>query len=199
MAVASDPAPAKPILPPARLALETNMRPDIAATIPLPTKASPAAIPQQPVVPPQPEPPAQPGLATQGPPVLAKPAPPPAGIAKAELAGLLAHFAQHYASGNLEGFMALFDESARSEAGGKMQIHNDYTNLFHSSQRREIIIWDMDWRLYGDSANGEGSFQAQVVGNGETAPRTYLGQIRLEVVKHGNTPLITIFKHTVKR
>jgi hypothetical protein len=184
---------------PAKPALENSLRPDAGIAPPLKIEASPTANPPQTVIVPHPEPPALSILAEQAAPVVPKPAPPPTRIADADLAGLIAQLSQQYANGNLEGFMALFDESARSEAGGKMQIRNDYANLFRSSLRREIVIWDMNWRLNGDSAKGEGSFHAQVIGNGETVPRTYLGQIKLEVVKHGDAPLITSLKHMVKR
>jgi hypothetical protein len=197
-AIAIDPTPAQPALPPASPAVPNSLRPDAIVATHLPTEARPAENPQQPLVV-QPESPTLPSRTAQVPPAPSKPAPRPAGISEAELARLLARFAQHYASGNLEAFMALFDESARSEAGGKMQIRSDYADLFRSSLRRQIVIWDMDWQLNGNTAQGVGSFQAQVFGNGETAPRTDFGQIKLEVFKHGDVPLITIFKHAVRR
>lgn len=181
------PAPAAP--PPVKLARAERNRTDAPAqsSAPAPAPAAPAAAPPAEAV----------AAATVPAP---QPAPaPPAGLSETELAKLVARLSERYASGDLESFMALFDDAARSEAGGKAHIRNDYENLFRNSQQRSIVIWGMDWRQNGDQARGEGSFQARVLRNGESAARTYTGKISIEAVWRGNTALIHSFNHAVKR
>lgn len=180
----AQPAPA----PPTRLAQAERNRTEAAA------QSAPASAPVAPAAAPPAEAVAAAAVAAP------QPAPaPPAGLSETDLAKLVARFSERYASGDLESFMALFDDAARSEAGGKGQIRSDYENLFRNSQQRSIVIWGMDWRQSGDQARGEGSFQARVLRSGESAPRTYTGKISIEAVWRGNTALIRSFNHAVKR
>lgn len=167
------------------------------------SQATPPAAPTPPVQPAQPsaavEAPAVATLAVAAPAPAPVSAPPPSGLAEADLVKLVARISRHYAGGDLEAFMAMFDDAARSEAGGKTQIRSDYETLFRNTQQRNIVIWDMSWQHNGDQARGEGSFQARVVRNGEAVPRTYTGHISIEAVRRGDNTLIRTFNHTLKR
>ena len=192
-AAAPRPASKPAATPPVKLALAGHGQTDTPAA-PQPPRPAPA---------PAPAPAAAPAtVPAETAAAAAVPAPqpePPAGLSEGVLVRLVARLSERYAGGNLETFMALFDDAARSEAGGKNQIRSDYENLFRNTQQRSIVIWDMDWQRNGDQAKGEGSFQARVVRNGETAARTYTGRISIEAVWRGNAALIRTFNHSVKR
>ena len=92
-----------------------------------------------------------------------------------------------YRRGDLEGFLALFDENAHIEGGGKARIRTDYDALFRGTRARELRIADLQWVRDGEVFRGEGSFQARVVRQGEDTERTYQGVIRLEAIAGNGT------------
>ena len=107
-----------------------------------------------------------------------------------ELAALVGRLSASYERGDLEAFLALFDEEVRAEKGGKARIRSDYDTLFRSTASRQLLIYDVNWVREGDLFRGDGSFQARVLRPDEGAARVYSGSIRLEVHKRGNQPLI---------
>jgi len=107
-----------------------------------------------------------------------------------ELAALVGRLSASYERGDLEAFLALFDEEVRAEKGGKARIRSDYDTLFRSTASRQLLIYDVNWVREGDLFRGDGSFQARVLRKEEGAARIYSGSIRLEVHKRGNQPLI---------
>ena len=107
-----------------------------------------------------------------------------------ELAALVGRLSAFYERGDLEAFLALFDDEVRAEKGGKARIRSDYDTLFRSTASRQLLIYDVHWVREGDLFRGDGSFQARVLRPDEGAARVYSGSIRLEVHKRGNQPLI---------
>ena len=107
-----------------------------------------------------------------------------------ELAALIGRLSASYERGDLEAFLALFDEEVRAEKGGKARIRSDYDTLFRSTASRQLLIYDVNWVREGDLFRGDGSFQARVLRKDEGAARVYSGSIRLEVHKRSNQPLI---------
>ena len=107
-----------------------------------------------------------------------------------ELAALVGKLSAFYERGDLEAFLALFDEEVRAEKGGKARIRSDYDTLFRTTASRQLLIYDVNWVREGDLFRGDGSFQARVLRKEEGAARIYSGSIRLEVHKRGNQPLI---------
>ena len=107
-----------------------------------------------------------------------------------ELAALVGRLSASYERGDLEAFLALFDEEVRAEKGGKARIRSDYDTLFRSTASRQLLIYDVNWVREGDLFRGDGSFQARVLRKDESAARVYSGSIRLEVHKRSNQPLI---------
>ncbi|MFZ2629155.1 MAG: DnaJ domain-containing protein [Rugosibacter sp.] len=124
----------------------------------------------------------------------ATPSPAPA-ITQEALAALVARLSTLYAQGDLEGFLALFDENARIERGGKARIRSDYDALFHSTVTRSLMIWDMAWVQDGDLVRGEGNFQVKVTRKGESSVRVYNGTIKLEVLRRNESTLISGIFH----
>lgn len=116
-------------------------------------------------------------------PTSAPEAPPTIDNRQESLDTLLAAFTLLYEKGDLEAFLALFDENARAENGGKTRIRNDYDNLFRTTAARKLYIYDMNWVQDGDIYRGQGGFQAKVRPKGAANQRIYDGTITLEVLK----------------
>lgn len=127
----------------------------------------------------------------------AEPPPPPADDGKESLDVLLSVLSLLYEKGDLEAFLALFDENARAENGGKARIRSDYDNLFRTTDARKLYIYDVNWAKDGDIYRGKGSFQAKVLQKGASSPRIYNGTITLEVLKRAPSPLIRGMYHKV--
>lgn len=144
--------------------------------------APPAAAPEKP------EAVVQAAVQPAPPPEVAPPARPD--FSQAALSELIARMSALYEQGNLEGFLALFDEEARAEQGGKTRIRSDYENLFRTTEARKLTIFDMNWVKDGEVFRGEGGFQAKVIRKGERTARVYSGTIRLEVQKRNESALI---------
>ncbi|MBV2235192.1 MAG: DnaJ domain-containing protein [Sterolibacterium sp.] len=195
------------------------------ATTPAPTAstrpATPVSAPAQPTVPaaatgqspPAPHQPTRPAVA----PPMSSPSPaslpatapmatvatvPPPGAAAAaaddgteNLGGLLDALSILYEKGDLEAFLALFDENARIENGGKAHIRNDYDNLFRDTHARKLTIYNMNWVKDGSTYRGQGSFQARVLSRNSSTPRIYNGTITLEVVRNSSAFLIRGMYH----
>jgi hypothetical protein len=110
---------------------------------------------------------------------------------------VLQRFVVAYERGDLEGLMALFDEDARIERGGRARIRKDYEALFRDSEMRSLRLRDLRWSGDGELVRGEGAFVARVVRRGEDAMRDIGGSIRIELVKRGDRLLIIGLYHTV--
>ena len=154
------------------------------------TLPAPPAAPAPPAVAAAPAEPLPPSVA----PTPATPSPAPA-ITEEALAALVARLSTLYGQGDLEGFLALFDENARIEQGGKARIRSDYDALFHSTVARNLTIWDVTWVRDGDLVRGEGNFQVKVTRKGESSVRVYNGTIKLEVLRRNESTLISGIFH----
>lgn len=160
------------------------------ATLPAPPSFAPAA----PVAPAVSAAPAEllPPRVALAPTTPSSPAP---AITQEALAALVARLSALYGEGDLESFLALFDENARIERGGKARIRSDYDALFHSTVTRNLTVWDMTWVQDGDVVRGEGNFQVKVTRKGESTMRVYNGTIKLEVVRRNDSTLISGIFH----
>lgn len=172
--IAAQPAPE----PPPRVeSLGTTAAAEVTTQPEVPRPAAPQAAPQPAAPQPAPAPPAP-----------SEPLPDPNPVVpREELIDLVAQLSTLYERGDLEGFLALFDEGARIERGGKARIRTDYDDLFRSTDARQLHIWDMNWTPVGEMVRGEGNFQAKVVRKGENSPRIYTGRIRLEAIEGNGT------------
>jgi hypothetical protein len=122
------------------------------------------------------------------------PSPAPA-LPQEALAALVTRLSTLYEQGDLEGFLALFDENARIERGGKARIRSDYDALFQSTVARSLTVWDMTWVQDGDLVRGEGNFRVKVTRKGESSVRVYNGTIKLEVLRRNDSTLISSIFH----
>jgi DnaJ-domain-containing protein 1 len=126
----------------------------------------------------------------------AVPASIPPAISDHEIESLLGRFVTSYERGDLESYVALFDDRARtSDKEGKVAIRKDYANLFSSSQNRQISLKNIRWASEGDSARGEGGFALRIRTRDNPEVKTYSGTVRFELVKLENQLLIKGFFH----
>lgn len=179
--VAGQPAPetprtgaveAKPaeVIQAAATALPAPAAPDRTAAAPAPTAPSPA-IQQAPAAAP-----ARPAVAEA-----------PAGV---DPDATLARFAATYERGDTSGLMALFDEVAIGNAGGKPQIRRAHESLFRSTELRHIAFEKMSWAQEGDWLRGSGRYQATLMRKGEPRLETESGVVRIELLRRGDQALI---------
>lgn len=127
------------------------------------------------------------GVATAAPPAPdLRPAPSPLPDPDA----LLKRFLEAYERGDMQTCMALVGEAARTDAGSKSELRRDYDTLFKSTDLRHIKIMNMNWSREGDTIRGEGQFRSSMIRKGETMLRTLDGQVRVELVRRGDSAVI---------
>jgi hypothetical protein len=113
----------------------------------------------------------------------------------ADAARVVSQFSYCYQIGNIDRFMALFADDARSEAGGKMQIRKDYEQLFSTTRTRQIELPDLRWSPDSSSARGEGGYRVRIVRNGALHEEVFVGSIRVELTRRGEDLLISALFH----
>lgn len=120
----------------------------------------------------------------------------PPAISDRELEALLGRFVASYEQGDLESYVALFDDRARtSDKKGKLAIRKDYETLFSSSQNRQFSLKNIRWTREGESARGEGRFALRIRAQNEQEFKAYSGTVRFELVKLENKLSIKGFFH----
>ncbi|NMG56820.1 hypothetical protein GPA23_19795, partial [Aromatoleum aromaticum] len=123
-------------------------------------------------------------------------APVPAGLTISDAARVLDQFSSSYQLGDIDRFMQLFSDDARSEAGRKAQIRKDYEQLFGSTDARHIELIDMRWSPDSVSARGEGGYLVRIRRQGDAGEEVFAGSIRLELTRRGQDVLISGLFHT---
>ena len=112
------------------------------------------------------------------------PRPPVNEISRAELQSFVTRFASVYEAGDLEQFMNLFVEGARTnDRNGRQGIRRDYESLFGTTDFREMKLGEINWELDGDEAHGWGEFDVRVRRRGEREPYVYTGSLSFALQK----------------
>jgi hypothetical protein len=114
-----------------------------------------------------------------------------------DLGRLFSRMSAYYERGDLNGFMALFDEGARAEVGGKRQIRQDYDNLFRATDSRRLELGHVNWAGSGDAFIGKVPYRAMVKGKSDDNGRISTGMLYMEVVKRAGEARITALFYTV--
>lgn len=113
------------------------------------------------------------------------------GISKRELSLFIFKFIRSYESGNLFQFMGLFDEFAVTEdRTDRNGIAEDYKDLFEKSAARRFVIGDLDWKIEGAKAMGNGFFEVQIWPQGSDGYKTFTGELSISVYKKPNAGLL---------
>ncbi len=117
-------------------------------------------------------------------------------ITRAEVRAMLRKFVASYEAGNLNEFMNLFSEQARTnERVNRDGIRQDYVSLFRTTAMRRMELRDVTWNLANNQAQGLGNFNVQVQKKGEGEVRTYTGSLSLSIEREGQELRITRLYH----
>ena len=121
-------------------------------------------------------------------------------ITVGELSAMLRTFIAGYETGDLNRFMGLFAEEARTnERKNRAQIRKDYENLFLSTAMRRMVLQDLSWELKGNRALGWGNFDVKVQSKGEQNVKTYSGSLAFQIERRGQAIRITRLYHSQNR
>ncbi|MCK0512697.1 J domain-containing protein [Aromatoleum buckelii] len=122
-------------------------------------------------------------------------APVPPGLTASDAARVLGQFSSSYQLGDIERFMKLFTEDARSGTGRRAQIRKDYEQLFSSTQARRIELIDMRWSPDSASLRGEGGYLVRIRRGDGVGEEVFAGSIRMELTRRGQDVLISGLFH----
>ncbi len=121
-------------------------------------------------------------------------------ITKAELDALLRRFVAHYQAGDLDRFMALFAQAARTnESINRAEIRLEYARLFWTTDMRRMTLRNVSWDRKHNPAQGWADFEVKVRTKGERKIRTYTGNLAFQIEKQGQRIRITRFYHQAGR
>ena len=110
----------------------------------------------------------------------------------AELHNLVSQYMESYQAGDIDRLMQLFASSNWTKAPeGLIELRQDYTELFHSTLKRQIAITNMDWSYKGNKALGTGDLAINLQSNGSQKITKNTGKVRLIVEKKGTA----LFSH----
>lgn len=111
-----------------------------------------------------------------------------------ELHDLIASFMSHYANGDINAFMQIFDEQVRSdESGGKRGLSSVYADFFAKTASRSIVLKDLQWKRQGSLAVAFADYRATTLRAGESKDSTSSGKLQIEVAKTGSHAMISGF------
>jgi hypothetical protein len=121
-------------------------------------------------------------------------------ITLGEVSAMLRTFISGYEKGDLNRFMGLFAEDARTnERENRDQIRKDYENLFLSTDMRRMVLQDLSWDLKSNWALGWGNFDLTVQSKGEQKVSTYSGSLTFQIERQGQAIRIIRLYHSQKR
>ncbi len=122
------------------------------------------------------------------------------GITDDELTQLIGRFVTTYEAGDLDAFMSLFSDNARTNNRfSKNGVREDYEELFESTEGRLIRLKDMRWSREENEAIGEADFRLTIVKNGDTRPRSYEGSLTFRLEKQDQTLTIKGLFHQQRK
>ncbi|MBI3899614.1 MAG: hypothetical protein HY308_15155 [Gammaproteobacteria bacterium] len=105
-------------------------------------------------------------------------------ITQEELAILLRRFAQVYEAGDVDQFVGLFADNARTnDQTTRKGIRQDYDTFFRTTDVRQISLGHVNWEVEDNQAHGWGNFDVKVRRTGEEEPQTFAGSLSFYVEK----------------
>lgn len=161
------------------------VRPEPAAVVPAPTNVEtpPAVVSSV-------APPASP----------TKPAEEEGGLTDRVLNKLVDEFVNRYETGELDPFMNLFAEDARTNNRvSKAGVRDDYAALFETTQSRLMRLRDVRWSRDKETAIGEGDFSLNILKKGERRPRSFEGSLTFQVYLVDGKPKIRGLYHAQRK
>ncbi len=119
------------------------------------------------------------------------------GINTEKLSAVVHEFVRYYNSGDLDKFIALFAEDAKTDDRENVSgIREDYADAFNLTVKRKFLIDDVQWVML-DENNGLGSadFVLFIQALGEDRFAEYTGEITFYIENRDGTLLITGLYH----
>lgn len=113
------------------------------------------------------------------------------GIQAHELEKLLFRYVMYYERGDITGFMALFEEGARANAGGKAKIRQEYERFFKNSQMRNLDFGPANWKSGADISTAKIPYRVTIRSQGDSEAKVFSGVLFFEATKRGNDLLIS--------
>jgi hypothetical protein len=117
-----------------------------------------------------------------------------------ELDRLIGRFIGSYEQGDIDRFMVLFHEDAKTgeRKYNKATTRKEYANLFTSTQTRQMMLQGFRWEKGGETIRGQGRFLARVSSQGDPHVSELTGSIRIEVANVGGNLLIKGLFHSIE-
>jgi curved DNA-binding protein CbpA len=108
-----------------------------------------------------------------------------------ELEKLLFRYVLYYERGDITAFLALFDDGARANAGGKPRIRQEYERFFKNTQIRNLDFGQAHWKTGDDSASAKIPYRAILRAKGDSENKVYSGVLFVEATSRGGDYLIS--------
>jgi len=118
-------------------------------------------------------------------------------LSGADLERLLDRYIYFYERGDINGFMSLFDDAARTESGGKMKIRQEYERFFQATQYRRLELTIPPVAEGVDAYVGKVPFRATVKRQSESQVGVFTGALYFEVEKRQGRAMITTLFFTL--
>lgn len=120
----------------------------------------------------------------------------PATPTAAELQDIVTKLVSSYETGDITTFSNLFAVNAKTNDRQDLTgIKSDYSELFNSSNDRQMFIQDMKWKYDDQHAKGTGDLEAIVLSEGGQAVYTLTGKIQLVAKRIDGKVRITHMYH----
>lgn len=115
-------------------------------------------------------------------------------ISAESLNRLLTTMAVAYEAGDIEQFMGVFANNAKTNDRETVSgIREDYVGLFANTTSRKIDFKNMKWRWDESAMRGEGKYEVVVLAKGKEQKDIYRGTLWMHVEHHEGNPRITYF------
>lgn len=117
-------------------------------------------------------------------------------LTNSDMEKLMSRFVGYYEKGDLEGLISLFsvnvETNDQSTIGG---VKEDYQSLFDATRSRQLYIKNMQWKINGNTADGQGLFVILVVPNKSSEEQTLKGGLKMTVGNNKNGVFISRLFH----
>lgn len=121
-------------------------------------------------------------------------------ISRDELTTFLRRFASVYEAGDLDQFLTLFADNARTnDRTGRRGIREDYDTLFRSTDLRRMKLGEINWEIEANQAYGWGDFEVTVKRSADQESYVYTGSLTFVVEKVDGRLRITRLYHGQQR
>ncbi|WP_455218926.1 hypothetical protein [Kaarinaea lacus] len=113
-----------------------------------------------------------------------------------ELQDLTTQLVTAYETGDIEQFISLFSENAKTNDRDNLSgIKQDYIELFNSTSDRQMFIQDLRWSGESNSVKGTGDLEVTILSNSGNTVYSMNGKIQIVAQKTNNRVHITHMYH----